>query len=108
MLFPVLRTVTSIIYLARVYTTMNKSSYVLIALVAFTLIAPALAMAESENGENEGAESGERGEQEGSAVNSNVSNMVLYVTLATIAGVGGISAVTVYKARRKSAAKKLV
>ena len=89
---------------------MNKSSYVLIALVALTLIAPALAMAESENEANEGTESGAResGEHEGTTVNSNVSNLVLYVTLATIAGVGGISAITVHKARRKAATKKLV
>ena len=106
--FSALRTVASVIYLAHVHQTMNKLSYALIALVAFTLVAPALAVAESENEENEGAESGEREGHEGSAVNSGVSNMVLYITLATIAGVGGISAVTVYKARRKSSAKKLV
>ncbi|HSA98170.1 MAG TPA: hypothetical protein VLF17_03745 [Candidatus Nitrosotenuis sp.] len=89
---------------------MNKSSYVLIALVALTLIAPALAMAESENEGSERSEAGEResGEHEGSAVNSNVSNLVLYVTLATIAGVGVVSAITVHKARRKATAKKLV
>lgn len=89
----------------------NKWTYGLIVLVALTMIAPAVAIAESENGEHEGNEASEResGEREGneSLVGSYISGVILYVTLAAIVGIGSYSAFKVYQAR-KNATKKLV
>jgi hypothetical protein len=89
---------------------MNRLAYGLIALVALTLIAPAIAIAESEDeenvGEREGSESGERGEPE-SLTGSGTSSLILYVTIASIMGIIGYSAVRVYQARKR-ATKKLV
>lgn len=102
-----------------IYYMMNRLAYGLITLVALTLIAPALAMAESENEENEGneregTEANERESTEAnesreheSAIGSGTSSLILYVTLAAIAGVAGYSAFRVYQARKK-ATKKLV
>lgn len=102
---------------------MNKSTYGLILLVALTMIAPALAAAESEGNEREENEDNEKEygeredhennqreseneEHEGNMMGSGASDIILYVTLAAITSIGGYSALRVYQAKKK-ATKKL-